>query len=99
MTVVQQTRQHRASRIPAALGRVVRDWWRGWSDRDAHSLNERLYDYRCFKDGMLKVTVREFRALPELNRRAAARENPAVTISIILLWVEGRGLIQVVRLL
>ena len=63
----------------------------GWDERDVISLSQRLYDPVAFSGGIIRITRRECRALPELNRRVMASTKGALLYPF-LAWVEGRGL-------
>lgn len=76
----------------------VRDWWRGWSERDVDSLIRKLDDPLCYNGGILKITIREHKAWPVLSRRLLS-QNPKLIRSPVLAWAEGKGLFQMVRLL
>jgi hypothetical protein len=71
--------------------RQPRDAWRDWSEQDVISLNQRLYDPTAYSGGAIKITRREYRALPELNRRVMSNMKGALLYPF-LAWVEGRGL-------
>ncbi|MGA2288470.1 hypothetical protein [Bradyrhizobium sp.] len=73
------------------LGRILGDWLRGWSEKDCGRLSQRLYDPAAYSGGILRITKREARALPELNRRALEGSDRAMLYPF-LAWVEGRGL-------
>ena len=78
-----------------SVARHARGYWPIWRDLDG--LSKRLDDPAWwFSGGIVKVTRPQFRALPERNRRVVASKD-SVTISPLLVWVEGRGLIQAIR--
>jgi hypothetical protein len=62
-----------------------------WGEQDIISLSQRLYDPDAYSGGILKITKREYRALPELNRRVTAT-TPNAMLYPFNAWVEGRGL-------
>jgi hypothetical protein len=55
------------------------------------SLSRRLYDPAAISGGIIKITKRECRALPEYNRRFIATRKGALLYPF-LAWVEGCGL-------
>ena len=63
----------------------------GYRERDVVSLGQRLYDPAASSGGVLKLTARECRALPELNRRTTESMPKAILYPFVA-WVEGRGL-------
>lgn len=70
--------------------------WRGWDEKDIETLAEKLDDNRSYHGGLLRLTEREYRALPELNRRVAAKRQQVVT-SPLIVWVQERGLFSAIR--
>lgn len=77
--------------IVARPQRIAREFLQGWDERDVTSLSEKLYDPTAYSGGVLKITKREYRALPELNRRVMAT-TPKAMLFPFHAWVEGRGL-------
>ena len=77
--------------IAARLRKIAWEFLRGWGERDIISLSQRLYDPGAYSGGILKITKREYRALPELNRRVMANTSNAILYPFHA-WVEGRGL-------
>jgi hypothetical protein len=75
----------------------IRDWWRGWSEKDIDSLVGKLDEPFYYIGGTFKITKREHLAWYALNRRLLA-ETPTMIRSPILTWAEGRGLFPMVRL-
>ena len=75
---------------------VARSYCRGWDEGDIESLQERMADPTSYSGGILKLSMRQFRALQERNRRIDQRKR-AATASPLLVWIEGRGLISAVR--
>jgi hypothetical protein len=59
-------------------------------EQDILSLSQRLYDPAAYSGGIIKITKREYRALPELNRRVMA-STPSAILYPIHAWVEVRG--------
>jgi hypothetical protein len=78
--------------------RAIRDRLRGWGKRNAVSAFEKLDDPKCSNGGIVKLTMRECRALLAANRRIAATEMDAFS-SPMRVWVEGRGLRVMVRMI
>lgn len=80
------------------LARIwVRDFWRGWKDSDVNDLSRKLDDSNFYDGGIVRITNREFKAWPELDRRIMANDKRPTRASL-LAWVEGRGLHSVIRL-
>ena len=77
--------------IVARLRRIAWEFLRGWGEQDIISLSQRLYDPVAYSGGILKIAKREYRALPELNRRVMAN-TPNAMLYPFHAWVEGRGL-------
>jgi hypothetical protein len=71
--------------------RGLRDCFRGWGKRDAVRVFAKLDDPECWNGGIIKLTMRECRALCAANRQIAATEIDAFS-SPMRVWVEGRGL-------
>jgi hypothetical protein len=69
---------------------------RGWDERDLASLRDKLEDPRAYRDGMLLLIVREYRALSEHNRQVVA-VNPRALTSPLMIWVQGKGLFRGIR--
>ena len=76
--------------IAPRLREIAWEFLRGWGERDIISLSQRLYDPGAYSGGILKITKREYRALPELNRRVMA-STPNALLYPFYAWVEGRG--------
>lgn len=74
---------------------AAQSYWRGWDEQDIVRLSQRPHDPAAYSGGILKITEREYRALPERNRRVVASKG-RVTVSPLLVWVEGRGLFQAI---
>ena len=70
---------------------AARNYWRGFGEQDIVRLSRNLYDPAAYSGGILKITEREHRALPEFNRRVIASKPQAVFFPL-LAWVERRGL-------
>ena len=70
---------------------AAQNYWRGWNEQDIVRLSQRLDDPAAYSGGILKVTEREYRALPEFNRRVIANK-PRAVFHPVLAWIEGRGL-------
>jgi hypothetical protein len=70
---------------------AAQNFWRGWNEQDLVRLGQRLDDPAAYSGGILKLTAREYRALPEFNRRVMANK-PRAVFHPVLAWVEGRGL-------
>jgi len=70
---------------------AARNCWRGWDEQDIVRLSQRLYDPAAHSGGILTITEREYRALPEFNRRVIASK-PQAVFHPLLAWVERRGL-------
>ena len=70
---------------------AAQNYWRGWNEQDLVRLSQRLDDPAAYSGGFLKLTEREYRALPEFNRRVMA-STPRAVFHPVLAWVEGRGL-------
>jgi hypothetical protein len=47
---------------------LARQIWRGWGDADVASLTRKLDDPAAYSGGIVKISVKEYRALAELNR-------------------------------
>ncbi|HLZ06179.1 MAG TPA: hypothetical protein VKR55_29020 [Bradyrhizobium sp.] len=56
----------------------------------------KLDEPHFYDGGLLKLTDREYRALPELNRRVTAAKQNALT-SPLVVWVQERGLFSAIR--
>jgi hypothetical protein len=70
---------------------AAHNYWRGWNEQDIVRLGQRLDDPAAYGGGVLKLTEREYRALPEFNRRVIAA-TPGAVFHSVLAWVERRGL-------
>jgi hypothetical protein len=77
----------------ARLSNAARSFWRGWDEQDIVRLGEKLYDPAAYRGGVLRITEREYRALPEYNRRILAT-TPGAVSHPLLVWVGRRGLRQ-----
>jgi len=78
-------------RYVARLSDAARSFWRGWDEQDLVRLGEKLYDPAAYRGGVLGITEREYRALPEYNRRVLAT-TPGAVSHPLLVWVGRRGL-------
>ena len=78
-------------RYVTRLSNAARSFWRGWDEQDLVRLGEKLYDPAAYRGGVLGITEREYRALPEYNRRVLATTLGAVSHPL-LVWVGRRGL-------
>jgi hypothetical protein len=58
--------------IASRVRRIVWEFLRGWGERDIITLSQTQYDPAAYRGGILKISKREHRALPELNRRVMA---------------------------
>jgi hypothetical protein len=70
---------------------AARSYWRGWDEQDIVRLGQRLDDPAAYGGGVLKLTAREYRAIPEFNRRVFAA-TPGAVFHSVLAWIERRGL-------
>ena len=70
---------------------AAHSYWRGWNEQDIDRLGQKLGDPAGYDGGVLRLTEREYRALPEFNRRVIAA-TPAAVFHSVLAWVERRGL-------
>jgi hypothetical protein len=73
--------------------RSLRPWW---DEADLASLSRKLDDPRYYNGGIVRITAKEHRAWPELNRRIMA-SNKRAPRSPLLAWVAGRGVYPVIR--
>jgi hypothetical protein len=80
-------------RYVACLSNAARSFWRGWDEKDLVCLRQKLHDPGAYRGGVLRLTEREYRALPEYNRRIMAT-TPGAVFHPLLVWVERRGLRQ-----
>jgi hypothetical protein len=80
------------------LSRDTRDWWRGWTEADVDSLSQKLDDSLYYSGGIVKITIAEYRAWPELNSRLRAQSDKVVR-SPVMAWAEGKGLFPMIGLL
>ena len=78
-------------RYVTRLSNAARSFWRGWDEQDLVRLGEKLYDPAAYRGGVLRITEREYRALPEYNRRVLAT-TPGAVSHPLLVWVGRRGL-------
>jgi len=76
------------------VARSYRPWW---GELDVASLSRKLDDPGFYSGGgIVRITAKEHRAWPELNRRLMASNKRALR-SPLLAWVDGRGLYPVIR--
>jgi hypothetical protein len=68
-----------------------------WGELDITSLSRKLEDPRYYNGGIISITVKEYRAWPELNRRIIASHKRTLR-SPLLAWVARRGLYPVIRM-
>jgi hypothetical protein len=72
------------------IGRIWRDWRRGWGEADLARLREKLDDPKAWSGSVIRLTPRAYRALHrhnvEMTQSAEAR-----AISPLTVWVEGFG--------
>jgi hypothetical protein len=75
---------------------AARNRWRGWDEQDVASLSQKLVDPAVRSGVVLELTKREYRAVPEFNRRVFA-SIPGAVFYPLLAQVAGRGLRQLRR--
>jgi hypothetical protein len=76
---------------------VARQYRPFWGELDVASLSRKLDNPHYYSGGIISITVKEYRAWPELNRRIMAGNKRALR-SALLAWVAGRGLYPVIRM-
>ena len=76
---------------------VVRLYRPFWGELDIASLSRKLDNAHYYSGGIISITLKEYRAWPEFNRRIVAG-NKGVLRSPLLAWVGGRGLYPVIRM-
>jgi hypothetical protein len=78
------------------VSEIIKDYRRGWRKEDLESLSAKLDDPEAYQDGMLRLTMPEYLALPELNRENVAK-TPQAKTSPLLVWVQDQGLFSAIR--